>query len=263
MKKLIISLTFMATTILIYSCAKNLSNKPDYQVVVTEEAAVQKLIASETFLDFSTHFIPDFINLMEYHRSEKIRNQKNTFLQQIRNSNNEEVNLSNIYNAYSLSYEHAIVLKNKIDNDLLKLFNTNTYLLNFDEIITQRIILNALNTGLKSDDPKWKESKKELNQIIHFKTHKNFITYSTTGNKLAPDLALDLTVDEVWECLQGALGLGSASILSVAGLQKLAKQGIQEIVLTASKFLAKNIGWIGAAITLLDFGSCIYSETID
>ena len=171
--------------------------------------------------------------------------------------------MSNIYNEYSISYEHAIVLKNKIDNDLLKLFNTNKYLLNFDEVTTQRIILNAINSGLRSDDPRWKESKKELNRILHYKTNNNFITYSTTGNNFAPALELDLTADEVWECLRGAIGFGSAGILGIAGLTKLAKVGIQEIVITASKFLAKNAGWLGIMISILDFGSCIYSETND
>jgi hypothetical protein len=51
--------------------------------------------------------------------------------------------------------------------------------------------------------------------------------------------------------------------LGIAGLKKLAGQGIQAIVLAGSKFLAKYAGWIGLAVMAVDFSTCIYGQMAD
>ncbi len=75
--------------------------------------------------------------------------------------------------------------------------------------------------------------------------------------------ANQLDASKVWECLKDAIGIGSASILGIAGLQRLAQEGIQTAVVTVSKWLAKRAGWIGSVIVVLDFSSCVYSQAVD
>jgi hypothetical protein len=47
---------------------------------MTEEQAVRTLHASESFISFSKHFIPDFATLMRYHRSRLVTCNANAFL---------------------------------------------------------------------------------------------------------------------------------------------------------------------------------------
>jgi hypothetical protein len=68
---------------------------------------------------------------------------------------------------------------------------------------------------------------------------------------------------EVWDCLKDAVGLGAASVLGIGALKKLASQGVHSIVVSLTKFLAKNAGWIGLGIMVIDFSTCLYHENQD
>jgi hypothetical protein len=253
-----IGTAMLLTTAILYSCTKNSAT-----VITTEEQAVDQLVRSGSFVDFSKNFIPDVMSLMNYHRTIKIQKKEQDFLSQVNLAKDDESQLANTYHAFSLSYDNALLLKNKIDNDLLMLFNKAPFLLHFDDNQVQSIIVKALETGKSSPDPVWIQAKKEIDEKLGG-TQINIATQAIRTNLVDTGTGQPgLTWDEVWDCVKRALGLGSAGILSIAGLKKLAKEGIQEIVITMSKFLAKHAGWFGLAIAVIDLSSCLYHEYHD
>lgn len=258
MKKFfLISTAIIITAAIFYSCKK------DAAPITTEDQAVQQLMRSESFVDFSKNFIPDVTNLLTYHRSIKIQHRSDDFLKQVNLANNDESQLAATYQVFSLSFENAVLLKNKIDNDLLRLFNQNNFLANFNETQTQNIILNALDAARTSTDPKWQQVKEEINTSMRG-TDMRVATQSVGSHLVDPGTGhAGITWDEVWGCIKNAIGFGSAGILGVAALKKLASEGIQQILITMTKFLAKHAGWFGLAIAVIDFSSCMYSESRD
>jgi hypothetical protein len=83
--------------------------------------------------------------------------------------------------------------------------------------------------------------------------------------RVGGDTNIPMVLDgiEVWDCLKDAVGLGAASVLGIAGLKKLAGQGVQSIVISLSRFLARYAGWIGLGIMVIDFSACLYHEYLD
>jgi hypothetical protein len=258
MKKFfLISTAIIITATIFYSCKKDAAN------ITTEEQAVQQLLQSENFVDFSKSFIPDVTSLLMYHRSIKIQHRSDDFLKQVSLANNDESQLANTYQAFSLNFENAVLLKNKIDNDLLQLFNRNNFLSQFNEIQTQNIILNALDAARTSTDPKWQQVKEEINNSMRG----GDIRVATQSIRLnLVDVGTGqpgVSWDEVWGCIREAIGFGAGGILGVAAIKNLAGEGFQQIVITVSKFLAKHAGWFGLAIAVIDFSSCLYHESKD
>ncbi len=258
MKKLLfISCSILIAASILFACKKNTADVTATEII-TEENAVNKLNNAESFTVFSNHFIPDLSAFLVYHKAIKANKLENIFADQIRNANDEDNKLADAYQAVSLNYETAISLKNKIDNDILHLLNENKFLLKFDEEAVRRIIFTTLEMRMNSTDPALQISKEQIvAKIPATNTGNRIINGTFTTNYMA------LSLDEVWGCVKEALGVGSASILGIAGLQKLAAEGIQDIVIATSKWLAKRAGWIGAAVILIDFGSCIYKESND
>jgi hypothetical protein len=258
MKKFfLISTAIIITASIFYACKKDAAN------ITTEGQAVQQLMRSESFADFSKVFIPDITNLLTYHRSIKIQHRSDDFLKQVNLANNEESQLATVYQAFSLNFENAAILKNKIDNDLLQLLNQNKFLENFNEIQTRNIILNALDEARTSTDPKWQQVKEEINNSMRG-TDMRVATQSVRLNLVDAGTGHPgVTWDEVWSCIREAIGFGAGGILGVAAIKKLAREGFQQIVITMSKFLAKHAGWFGLAIAVIDFSSCLYKESKD
>jgi hypothetical protein len=258
MKKFfLISATIIITAIAFYSCKKDAAN------ITTEDQAVQQLLQSESFVDFSKNFVPDVTSLLLYHRSVKMQHRSDDFLKQVSQANNDESNLATAYQAFSLNFENTVSLKNKIDNDLLRLFNQNHFLAGFNEIQTQNIILNALDVARTSTDPKWLQVKEEINNSMRGTDMR--ISVQSIGLHLV-DVGTGqpgVTWDEVWSCIREAIGFGAGGILGVAAIKNLAKQGFQQIIITTTKFLAKHAGWFGLAIAVIDFSSCLYKESKD
>ena len=253
-----ISTAILLTTMILYSCTKNAA-----PAITTEEQAVDQLVRSQSFVNFSKDFIPDMMSLTNYHRSIKLQKKDKDFLNQVSLAKDDGDKLANTYQAFSLSYNNALLLKNKIDNDVLSLFNANKFLLSFTDNQLQNIIVTALEVGKESSDPIWIQAKKEINEKLG-SSPINITTQSIKTNlvDVTPGQP-GVTWDEIWDCLKNALGFGSAGILGIAAMKKLAKEGIQQIVIQMSTFLAKHAGWFGLAIAVIDFSSCIYHESKD
>lgn len=262
----------IVTGTIFYSCKKDSTH------ITTEDQAVQQLLQSESFVDFSKTFVPDVAGLLQYHRSIKIQKQSDDFKKQVSLANNDELRLANTYRAFSLNFENAVLLRNRIDNDLLRLFNQNKFLSNFNEVQTQNIILNALDIVRTSTDPKWQLVKEAVNNRMARTSPRLFsIPEEIDPIDIGPididpgeiypgdmgPVDLRITWDEIWTCTKEAVGFGAAGILGIAGLKKLASEGFQEIIITTTKFLAKNAGWFGLAIAVIDFSACMYRESND
>lgn len=257
MKKYFIFLwIFIVASFVILSCTKNTADS------MTEEQAVENLVTTQSFQDFSKAFIPDLMTLVNYHRSDIAKNQHAIFIRQLEIAGDDETKITAVYEQFGLRFDNAIALKNKVDNDILALLNQNRFLLQFDETQTKRILLKAMEKGLGSTAFEWQRTKEAISTRLGRPTPIAQLPIFPQTNGVAVNKA-GLTVDEVWNCLKEAVGLGSTGVLGIAGLTKLAKDGIQEVVIATSKWLAKKAGWIGAAITLFEFGDCVYSEAID
>lgn len=255
-KSMILFCLLIVTGFFFFSCKKKIDER------ITEEQAVENLTVSADFQDFSKRFIPDLLMLANYHRQVKDRGGRVSFINELKLTNGEEAKIASVYEKYSLSYEDAMLLKNRVDNDLLRLFYQNPFLLQFDEAGIKRILSHSLENGLHSTDASWVRTKEQINQQISLSD----VSSMPQGNRQTNGVRvnkLGITIDEIWECLKDAAGFGSGGILGIAGLSRLAKDGIQETVIGASKWLAKRAGWIGAAIALVDFSSCLYHESID
>ena len=72
------------------------------------------------------------------------------------------------------------------------------------------------------------------------------------------DTQAKLTGNEIWDCLVDAVGLGGAGAL---GTYALNQAGIKIITKALTKFLIKNLGWVGVAITVADFSFCVYGAS--
>lgn len=257
MKKYFIFLwVFIVTSFVILSCTKNTADS------MTEEQAVENLVTTQSFHDFSKTFIPDLMELVNYHRSVIAKNQRAGFIRELKTTGDDETKIPAVYEQFGLQFENVITLKNKVDNDILALLNQNRFLLQFDEVQTKRILLNAMEKGFHSKEFEWQRTKEAISNRLGRPTPFAQLPIFPQTNGMAVNKA-GLTLDEVWNCLKEAVGVGSTGVLGIAGLTKLAKDGIQEVVIATSKWLAKKAGWIGAAITLFEFGDCIYSEAID
>jgi hypothetical protein len=261
MKKFLLTASVMIlTTAIFYSCTKNTKE------VLTEAEAVQNLTASESFIGFSKHFIYDFATLMRYHRSPGVLANANGFLSQVRSAGDNVMQRAASYQSFGLDYENALVLRNKIDNDILQLLNSNRFLTAFDDRQTERIIMNAIDAGFKSKDQRWLDAREEINgslqtaALLHNTLNRN---NDVSTNFIAAPPPTGLTGDEAWDCLKGAAGFGTAGILGVGALKKLASEGMQAVIMTVTKWLAERAGWFGLAIMLIDFGACIYKEIRD
>lgn len=255
-KSMILFCLLIVTSFFFFSCKKKIDER------ITEEQAVENLTVSADFQDFSKRFIPDLLMLANYHRQVKDRGGRLSFINELKLTNGEEAKIASVYEKYSLNYEDAMLLKNRVDNDLLRLFHQNPFLLQFDETGIKRILSHSLQNGLHSTEVSWVRTKEQINQQISLTDVSSMPQGPRQTNGVRVN-KIGITIDEIWECLKDAAGFGSGGILGIAGLSRLAKDGIQEAVIGASKWLAKRAGWIGAAIALVDFGSCMYHESID
>ena len=214
MKKLLfISCSVLFAAIILFACKKNTADVSATEII-TEENAVNKLNNAESFTVFSNQFIPDLSAFLVYHKAIKANKLENIFADQIRNANDEDNKLADAYQAVSLNYETAISLKNKIDNAMLHLLNEKKCLLKFDEESVRRIIFNTLEMRMNSTDPSLQIAKDQIVAKIPVANTSNRIINGTfTTNYMA------LSLYEVWGCVKEAIGVGSASILGIAGLQ--------------------------------------------
>ncbi len=243
---------FLVTIVLVLVCAA-CDKKLETARPTVQELSV-KLYNTEGFISFTKHFLADFKSMADYYRQSGVQKNRGAFLSSLRDAGDDEVKLAAAFTAYSLSIDELANRKNRVDNDLLELFNREKILLRYSETEVWTVIRSAIDLGWKSSLPAWQDVRQDLLQGPHI------LKTNATG---AVQQVNKLDGNEIWDCVKEAVGVGSASILGIAGLQKLASEGIQAAVVTLSKWLAKRAGWIGAAIMVIDFSSCLYHESID
>lgn len=210
------------------------------------------IYTTESFVSFSKNFILDFKDFTNYFQTPNLKRNSKDFLNRLQTITEDDPELGNIFSTYSLSIDEVIARKNRIDNDFLQLFHKNPILLNYSDVEIWEIIRNGINLGWKSNSLEW--------QDLRYQTRNRIKINSLTSDGKGMD-KVDLT--EIWDCMAKAVGLTAAATLGIAGLKKLAKEGIQEVVISTSKWLAKRAGWVGAAIMVIDFSSCVYKESQD
>jgi hypothetical protein len=252
MKKLWIALTVMMATALFYACKKQ-----DTYVRHTPDEMAAKLYLNESFIQFSGQFIGDFFQFTNYLREPARLANRKSFLTALQKAADNETSLEDHLQQYGLSLDEWLQRKNKIDNDLLQLFLQLPELRTYADEEIMQIIKSGIQLGMNSEDRRWEQIRQ---QSVNIPRVGRIASMNSGGDTNAP---MVLDGYEVWDCLKDAVGLGAASVLGIAGLKKLAGQGVQTIVISLSRFLAKYAGWIGLGIMVLDFSACLYHEYQD
>lgn len=231
--KTIFKLRFLMMVLLVGSFMACKKNDALPEKLTTSEMA-QRLYMQKDFVDFAGSFAKNFKYLTDYYQTPALLNNQEKFVSRLKFAGEDYVELQNIHKDYGLNLLEIQNRKANLENSILKLFHNQPALMEYSEdefwaIIKQSVLLmkqSSVNSLIKSN------------------------ASNVTGKAIV--------VDEIWDCLVRATGLGVASIISIAALHALAKKGIQEIVVTASAFMAKRAGFIGLAIMVLDFSSCMY-----
>ncbi len=231
--------------------------KQESAIMHTPQEKAAQLYMTESFIRFAGNFVQDFYQVAAYLQVPAVRQNRTGFLSALHQSGSDEQALQQNFAAYGLSFDEWVAKKNKLDNDWLQLFLQLPELHRYSEQEVITLVMEGIRLGIESEDNRWQEIKnRQLQRISTGST-------GSLSTRASQTKSLVLDVTEVWGCLKDAVGVGSASILGIAGIQKLAGQGIQAIVLAGSKFLAKYAGWIGLAVMVFDFSSCIYGEMND
>jgi len=236
--KTILKFRFLLLVLLVgtfTACKKN-DTTP---VKLSTSDMAQRLYTQKDFVDFAGSFAKNFKYLADYYQTPSLVSNKESFIQTLRNAGNDEALVEAAHAKYGLDINEIIIRKNNLNNDILHLYNAQPALLDYTEeefwsIIKQSVLLLKHSSSSNS-------IKSFSNQI--------------TGKAIA--------IDEVWDCLVRAVGLGAAGILTIAGIHALAKKGIQQAVISVAAFMAKRAGFIGLGIMVLDFSSCMYRASYD
>lgn len=205
----------------------------------TSEMA-QRLYSHKDFIDFAGSYAKNFKHLADYYQSPSLLSNRESFVQALKLAGDDYHLIEVAHSKYGLDVEEVLFRNNKMNNDILQLYNLQPTLLDYSEvefwsIIKQSVLLLKQSTSANT---------------IH--------SYSNdlTAKAIAPD--------EIWDCLVRAVGLGAGGMLGIAGLHALAqKKGIQQVVVKFAAVMARNLGYIGLAITVFDFSSCMYRESMD
>ncbi|MCE3282148.1 MAG: hypothetical protein K0Q66_885 [Chitinophagaceae bacterium] len=211
----------------------------------SREEMIASLVPDERFQEFAKRFVPNLYHLANYHNTEQVRNNSAQFIEAFRDVEEAtpDEHLSDIYTRYSLDYERAIDLTTAIYNDMFGLLKEVPELQSFDSADLDYIIPGAIQAGLNSRDERWINIQLEIEKDLG---------------------ANELTTNEIWFCAMEAAGIGIISYLSIHAINKAAKEkGVDKVVRDVAKMLIKKAGWIGAAVTLIDFAACIFQEYQD
>jgi hypothetical protein len=252
MKKMAIALTIVMTTALIYACKKQ-----DAYVRHSPDEMASKLYLTKSFIQFSEKFIQDFHQFASYLREPAQQKNRAVFLTSFREAEKNESPLENLLQQHNLSMDEWMTRKNKLDNDFLQLFLQLPELRTYSDDEILQIIREGIQLGMRSQDDRWKEIRQQK------LTKSSLLTVGILHTGAEQNMPMVIDGKEVWDCLKDAVGLGAASVLGIGALKKLASQGVHSIVVSLTKFLAKNAGWIGLGIMVIDFSTCLYHENQD
>lgn len=205
----------------------------------TSEMA-QKLYVKKDFIIFTSSFAQNFKHLSDFYRTSAVKNQPERFIQTLRNASNDVSLIEAAHAEFGLSLKDLNIRKSMLDNDIVGLYEAEPELFNYDQEEFWSIIFESV------------QLLKQANEIRSIRSFNDNI--SSTA----------ITGDEIWDCIKEAVGLGAGSMLGIAGLHALAqRKGIQQAVVKFAALMARNMGYIGLAITVIDFSSCMYKESKD
>lgn len=218
------------------ACKKN--EAPPVRLSTSEMA--QRLYSHKDFIDFAESYAKNFKYLADYYQMPSLLQNKKIFIQTLTSAGDNINLIESAHAKYGLSLNEINIRKTLLDNCILQLYNVQPELLNYSEEEFWSII---------------KQSVTMMKQTAS----SNLIRSNDSGVK-----NMAISIDEVWDCLKESVGLGAASMLGIAGLHALAqKKGIQQVVVKFAAIMARNLGYIGLAITVFDFSSCMYKESMD
>lgn len=236
--KTILKFRFLLLVLLVGSFAACKKNDTTPVKLSTSDMA-QRLYTQKDFVDFAGSFAKNFKYLADYYQNPSLVSNKESFIQTLRNAGNDEALVQAAHAKYGLNINEIVIRKNRLDNDILHLYNAQPALLDYTEeefwtIIKQSVLLMK-QTNLSN-------------------------TIKSNSSDINPQ---SIALDEIWDCLVRAAGLGTAGILTIAGIKALAKKGFQHVVIHTAAFLARHAGYVFVAIAVLDFTSCMYRESQD
>jgi hypothetical protein len=231
-----------------------------------------KLYLQPNFKEFAENFLTSYLDYTRVHTPAAENEQ--SFVDAIKNSDQEEETVSAIYSKYSVNFDSAMFYKNKMDNSILKVLHDFPTLMYLDEDEVWKILINAIGLGMKSGDAGWLSIQQHIfNKALELvpRDHRIAKTNQLRGFRsslsvsvVLPFFKPKLALAEVWDCILEAVGIGGAATFGIGHLMDIAKkEGLQEVVVTVSKWLAKKAGWIGAIVMVIDFSRCIYYQAID
>lgn len=231
--------------------------KQETFVVHAPQETASKIYLTESFIRFAGNFMQDFYQLSTYLNTSDIRKNRNTFLSGIQAAGDNETALQQHFAAHALQFDQWATLKNKVDNDWLQLFLQLPELQQYSDADILTIVKEGIRLGMSSEDARWKQMK--IQPLTAWGT--GSVTTLQNGRNTTRSMSID--AGEIWNCLKDAIGVGSASVLGIGALKKLASEGMQAIVMAGTRILAKYAGWIGLSIMAIDFSVCIYQEMAD
>jgi len=236
--KTILKFRFLIMVLLVGSflACKKTDSTP---VKLSTSDMAQRLYTQKDFVDFAGSFAKNFKYLADYYQSPTIINSKDKFIQSVRNAGDDQSLLQSAHANYGLDINEILIRKNRLDNDILHLYNAQPELLNYTEEEFWSIIKYSVLLLKKSN------------------------SFNTIKSNSLDINAQSVALDEIWDCLVRAAGLGTAGILTIAGIKALAKKGFQHVVIHTAAFLARHAGYVFVAIAVFDFTSCMYKESQD
>ncbi len=194
------------------------------------------------FKEFAYDFIGKFRHYADFYPFPKMKNREE-FLSQVQSCDQEIETVHGIFSSFNIDFEEAMERKAEVDNQLLRVLTDFPELQELEEDRVWEIVSSGIDLVVKNPE------------------NEMYVQKALPPGEGA--FGKSVTVEEIWECLKKAAGLGAASILSIAALQKLAQEGVQKIVSTVAKALAKKAGWFGALMMVAEFSVCIYAAYED
>lgn len=149
-----------------------------------------------------------------------------------------ETEIEDVYTTHNIDYEKILEFQNTLDNLRFDLLEVSPELLKIESEEDFKLVING--------------ALKEVFDNNLIVIDEDVAGEMTARGRLEPW--------EVWNCVTEAVLIGGGSWV---GLQGLKAAGLKVITKVLTKVLTKFAGPIGVAITIADFGFCIWEHSND
>ncbi|MBY8963838.1 hypothetical protein KJK34_13840 [Flavobacterium sp. D11R37] len=228
---------FLIVCLTIFACSTedNVSNETTQSSELFLKSNPSNLNLSENpdFILFVQNFVNEYLSYAYYQQSALGSNQQN-FQVQISNPDLSFTEVEQVYTNNNVDFELILDHQTMITDLVYQVYISYPEFDNMTEEAANEIILSEIGDVLQSGQ--------------------------VTITNPIPDSTLEITPDEIWYCIVEAVGIGIGSTI---GMKQLKKNGVKVITKALTKTLAKFAGPIGVAITIADFGFCIYRADRD